>query len=60
MDALTPDIKISKSDRSHSPQQNPMPKMANKPWNAATYVDLFINIICDLIFVTNVWQIKFL
>lgn len=38
MDALTPDIKISKSDRSYSPLQNPMPKMANKPWNAATYV----------------------
>lgn len=38
MDALTPDIRISKSGRSHSPLQNPMPKMANKPWNAATYV----------------------
>lgn len=38
MDVLTPDIRISKSSRSFSPSQNPMPKMANKPWNAATYV----------------------
>lgn len=38
MDALTPDIRISKSSRSFSPSQNQMPKMANKPWNAATYV----------------------
>lgn len=37
MDALTPDIRISKSSRSFSPSQNPMPKMANKPWNAATF-----------------------
>lgn len=36
MDALTPDIRILKSERSCSPQQNPMPKMASKPWNAAT------------------------
>lgn len=41
MDALTPDIRISKSSRSFSPSQNPMPKMANKPWNAATYVHNF-------------------
>lgn len=41
MDALTPDIRISKSDRSFSPVQNSMPKMANKPWNAATYVFRF-------------------
>lgn len=43
MDALTPDIRISKSDRSFAPSQNPMPKMANKPWNAATYVFNFNN-----------------
>lgn len=36
MDALTPNIKILKSDRSFTFLQNPMPKMANKPWNAAT------------------------
>lgn len=45
MDALTPNNKISKSDRSFSPLQNPMPKMANKPWNAATYVYNFVNFI---------------
>lgn len=43
MDAQTPDIRISKSDWSFAPSQNPMPKMANKPWNAATYVDNFNN-----------------
>lgn len=42
MDALTPDIRISKSDRSFSPVKYSMPKMANKPWNAATYVLKFI------------------